>query len=249
MSFASKFSVCLVILAVCASTSAFADVTVGFENGQTFLLRGSSQATQDCTPGDPVHSGSCSAKLYLPDDVQYSAAAGIEWNGPLSAIYSSVWAYVTSSSPQLFPYLDYYVDSNKNGSIEAVPTDSLVILDQSPAFSPNTWVYEVLNGNSLVHVDGNRPGLVAGTFTSGDPGTLDALLATTLPSGGTWGDLTVMRARAEAGTWGCDTCSGPAYTAYVDDLTVGTVPEPGALVCLATVVAILAAKRKLFRLE
>lgn len=254
MSFASKFSLCLVILAFCASTSALADITTGFEIGDpTPLYRtgGAGSSNQDCTLGDPVHSGSCSAQLYLPDDVQDAAAAGIVWDGPLSAIYSSVWGYVPSTSPQLFPYLDYYVDSNQDGTIESVgdpdKPDSLVILDQSPTFSPNTWVYEVLNGDSLVHVYGNRPGLADGTFTPGDPGTLDALLATALPGGGTWGDLIVMRARAEAGSWGCDNCSGgPSYTAYVDNLTVGTVPEPGALVCLATVVAFLAARRKLF---
>jgi hypothetical protein len=146
--------------------------------------------------------------------------------------------------------LDYYVDSNQNHSIEATPVDSLVILAQSPTFNPDAWQYVVLNGDSLVHVYGNRPGLVDGQFIPGNPGTLDALRATLLPGSGTWGDLTVMRARAEAGSWGCDGCTGgPAYTAYVDDLTVGTVPEPGAIVLFGTVLGIMAATggRKLFR--
>ena len=153
-----SIAVCILILATCASTSAFADITTGFEVGQTFLLRtgNNGQATQDCTF---AYTGSCSAELYLPDLGADSAAAGVALDSPLATIYSSVWAYVPSSSPQLFPYLDYYVDSNQDGAIEAIPTDSLVILDQSPTFTAGTWTYEVLNGDSLVHVEGNRPGL------------------------------------------------------------------------------------------
>ena len=241
-----SIAVCILILATCASTSAFADITTGFEVGQTFLLRtgNNGQATQDCTF---AYTGSCSAELYLPDLGADSAAAGVALDSPLATIYSSVWAYVPSSSPQLFPYLDYYVDSNQDGAIEAIPTDSLVILDQSPTFTAGTWTYEVLNGDSLVHVEGGRPGLAADQFTTGNPGTLNALLAMALPGGGTWGTLDVFRARAEAGSWGDP--GQPSYTAYVDDLTVGNVPEPGAIVLFGTVLGIIASTggRKLFR--
>jgi hypothetical protein len=225
--------------------SAFADV-MSFETGDTFRLTvgGSGTSTQDC---GVAHTGSCSVRLDLPNYATDGAAAGIIWNGSLGSTNSSVWALVPSSSPQLFPFLDYYVDSSRDGSIEAIPTDSLVILDESPSFTAGTWQFEVLDGSSLVHVDGNRLGLAANAFTTGNPGTLDALRATSIGGGLTWGDLTVMRARAEAGTWG--TAPEPSYTAWVDDLSVSSVPEPGAIVLLGTVLAIMAAtgRRKLFR--
>ena len=238
-----SIAACIPILAICACTSAFADV-MSFEPGDPYLLRtgGNGVSTQDCTV---AHSGSCSAKLYLPDYGADNAAAGIAWSGSLGSTNSSVWALVPSSSPQLFPYLDYYVDSNQNGIIEA--TDALVILDESPIFTAGTWQFEVLDGNSLVHVANDRLGLAADAFTPGNPGTLDALRATSIGGGKTWGDLIVMRARAEAGLWG--TAPEPSYTAWVDDLSVSSVPEPGAIVLLGTVLAIMAAtgRRKLFR--
>ncbi len=230
-------------LALAFSATAFADVT-GFETGDpSWALKtgGAGVATQDCTV---AHTGSCSAQLYLPNSGTDAAAGSLVWNGTLATIYSSVWG-LTSSSATLFPYLDYYVDSNQNGSIESAPTDSLVILAQSPIFTSGQWAYEVLNGDSLVHVFGNRVGLVGTQFTPGNPGTLNDLRAMSIGGGQTWGDLIVMRARAEAGNWGD---SGPTYTAWVDDLSVSSVPEPGTVVLLGTLLLGLAACRKLKKL-
>jgi hypothetical protein len=142
--------------------------------------------------------------------------------------------------------LELYVDTNNNGTADGigVGADSYVITSPTNPLVPGQWVQETLTADTLVHVVGERNGLGEDESAPGALfsayngfGKFGDLLGTSYPSSSyTWGDMTIFNAYIDSGVWGG---SGGPYTAYVDDIHISTVPEPGTLALLGTLGLVL----------
>lgn len=209
--------------------AAYAGVSTGFETTTGYTLAADGAGTAELST-EQARTGSQSAKLTLPNTqadfakVVLNVTPGTMQLGTASG---SFWTYVPASSPEYLPYMYFGVDTNKNGIFD-FPNDSFVLAFDGPAFAAETWTQAGLNGESLVHVVGNRPGLASGQFSSTNGGGTLADLYGIDTGNGTWGSLDILEVRVGAGETG-----GPLsnYVAYVDDITA--VPEP-ATFALAT---------------
>jgi len=91
-----------------------------------------------------------------------------------------------------------------------------------------TWLECRLDASTLVHVAGFR-GNLGGEFTTRNYGPLGSLVKRTLRDGTSWGDLNIVFIEICAGVG-----AGPAFRAYVDDITVGSRSVPQFTSALST---------------
>jgi hypothetical protein len=225
----SLYALVFVSLAAIAMASPPASAaTVDFESGTGYdLFFGAVLSTAQS------HSATHSVELPMSSVDDTPLVREVPTSGTLRQTTGSFWSYVPSSSPSGFaPYMYFGVDTDQNGAWDpGDPGDSLIIASSGgaiPATIPqDQWFQTGLNGATSVHVEDDRSGLTAGTYTVSSGDTLSSLLNQTLADGVTkWGDLNVFRIYIAAGQWpGVST-----YDAFVDDETVTvSVPEPTSL--------------------
>ena len=218
-----------------------AAITVDFEgtlpaNVSFGAYNNTSTGTTAGLSTDYAHSATHSAELHLSDirDEARVKIAGV--GGKVGTTSVTYWAYTPAgASITNTPYVELYVDTNNNGVSDGIGStaDSYIITSPTTPLIPGQWVQETLTADTLVHIVGNRGsfGVESGSGSKYSAyngfGRFGDLLNETYSAGFTWGDMNIFNAYVDTGVWGG---SGGPYTAYVDDISVGTVPEPATIV-------------------
>jgi hypothetical protein len=224
----------LTIVAIAAG-AANAAYTEGFEgSGYNFY------ADTGCTSGvttAQAYSGSQSAEFVLNDArfayTRWKSEDISSYGFKLKDIAASAWEKRTVGRSDLAPYFLFTIATPDTSQ------ETLAIQFSMPTIADNVWSQNIVNSSTIIHVSGDRTGLLTTEFSpSNSGGSLAALAAKEYSSGVLWGDFAVTYVRIGVGLWD----AAQAYTGYADNVTV--TPEPTTMALLGLGGLLFARKKK-----